>query len=105
MGKDITLRTSAVKTAALPPVRSLHQSWRTLHDLSRDCPLQPQNRRISLRLAPCVHDNGADFFRGAARHLRMPRSADVSASENAGRANRRSAYFISGAACLGIWMP
>ena len=40
-----------------------------------------------------------------ARHLRMPRSADVSASENAGRANSRSAYFMSGAACLGIWMP
>ena len=35
----------------------------------------------------------------------IPRSADVSASENAGRAKRRSAYFISGAACLGIWMP
>ena len=39
------------------------------------------------------------------RYLRIPRSADVSASENAGRANSRSAYFISGAACFGIWMP
>src|SRR6476469_5331942 len=51
MGNDITLRTNAVKTAALPPVRSLHQSLRALHDLVRDCPLQPQNRRISLRSA------------------------------------------------------
>jgi hypothetical protein len=39
---------------------------------------------------------------GLPRHLRMPRSAEVSASEKAGRANSRSAYFISGAACLGI---
>src|SRR4029077_19648075 len=35
----------------------------------------------------------------------IPRSADVRASENAGRANRRSAYFMSGAACLPIGMP
>lgn len=41
--------------------------------------------------------------RGA--YFRMPRSAEVSASENAGRANRRSAYFMSGAAVFGIWMP
>ena len=38
-------------------------------------------------------------------HFRMPRSAEVSASEKAGRANSRSAYFISGAACFGITMP
>ena len=38
-------------------------------------------------------------------YLRMPRSADVIASENAGRANNRSAYLSSGTACLGIWMP
>src|SRR5690349_10785012 len=38
-------------------------------------------------------------------YFRIPRSAEVSASENAGRAKSRSAYFISGAACLGIWMP
>ena len=44
------------------------------------------------------------FARGR-RYLRIPRSADVSASENAGRANSRSAYFMSGAACFGIWMP
>src|SRR5437773_7104081 len=42
---------------------------------------------------------------GGIRHLRIPRSAEVSASENAGRVNRRSAYFISGAACFGIWIP
>ena len=35
------------------------------------------------------------------RHLRIPRSADVSASMNAGRENSRSAYFMSGAAGLG----
>jgi hypothetical protein len=38
-------------------------------------------------------------------YLRIPRSAEVSASENAGRANSRSAYFMSGAAVLGIWIP
>ena len=43
--------------------------------------------------------------RGHADQRRMPRSADVSASENAGRANRRSAYFISGAAVFGICTP
>jgi hypothetical protein len=42
---------------------------------------------------------------GQLRHLRMPRSALVSASMNAGRENSRSAYFISGAACFGNWMP
>src|SRR5439155_7162003 len=42
---------------------------------------------------------------GRIRHLRIPRSAEVSASENAGRVNKRSAYFISGAACFGIWIP
>ena len=42
---------------------------------------------------------------GQLRHLRIPRSALVSASINAGRENRRSAYFIKGAACLGTWMP
>jgi len=39
------------------------------------------------------------------RHFLMPRSADVSASMNAGRENSRSAYFISGAAGLGSPMP
>jgi len=43
--------------------------------------------------------------RAAGRYFRIPRSADVSASENAGRANSRSAYFMSGAACFGIWIP
>src|SRR5262249_43462570 len=35
-------------------------------------------------------------------YLRIPRSADVSASENAGRENSRSAYFMSGAAGFGM---
>ncbi len=39
------------------------------------------------------------------RYFRIPRSALVSASENAGRANSRSAYLSSGAACLGIVTP
>ena len=38
-------------------------------------------------------------------YFRMPRSAEVRASENAGRANSRSAYFSSGAACFGMEMP
>ena len=38
-------------------------------------------------------------------YLRIPRSAEVSASENAGRAHSRSAYFIKGAAVFGIWIP
>ena len=43
--------------------------------------------------------------RRARAYFRIPRSAEVSASENAGRANSRSAYFISGAAGLGIAIP
>jgi len=42
---------------------------------------------------------------GSRGYLRIPRSADVNASMNAGRENRRSAYFISGAAGFGNWMP
>ena len=59
------------------------------------------------RCAPSPRARGEGWGEGTtlARHFRMPRSAEVSASENAGRANSRSAYFISGAACLGIWMP
>jgi hypothetical protein len=58
------------------------------------------DRRAVTQPAGC-----ADGASSETRYLRMPRSAEVSASENAGRANRRSAYFISGAACFGIWMP
>ena len=42
---------------------------------------------------------------GSRGYFRIPRSADVSASMNAGRENSLSAYFISGAAGLGSWMP
>ena len=43
---------------------------------------------------------GGRFF-----HLRITFSEAVSASMKAGRLNSLSAYFISGAACLGNWMP
>ena len=38
-------------------------------------------------------------------YLRITFSEAVSASMYAGRLNNRSAYFISGAACLPNWMP
>jgi hypothetical protein len=38
-------------------------------------------------------------------YFRIPRSAEVSASMNAGRENSRSEYFMSGAAGLGNAMP
>jgi hypothetical protein len=38
-------------------------------------------------------------------YFRIPRSALVSASMNAGRGGNRSAYFISGAAGFRSWMP
>ena len=43
---------------------------------------------------------GGCFF-----HLRITFSEAVSASMNAGRLKSLSAYFISGAACFGNWMP
>src|SRR5438552_1071538 len=42
---------------------------------------------------------------GSRRYLRIPRSAEVSASMNAGRENHRPEYFISGAAGFGSWIP
>ena len=41
----------------------------------------------------------------SARYRRMTFSDGVNASMNAGRLNKRSAYFIRGAACLPSWTP
>jgi hypothetical protein len=64
----------------------------TLRKVSNVFTIEPQ-----LRLRTIASNRNA--------YLRIPRSAEVSASEKAGRANSRSAYFMSGAAVFGIWMP
>jgi hypothetical protein len=50
---------------------------------------------------PASYPHAAD----SRRYLRIPLSALVRASMNAGRENSRSAYFMSGAAGLGSWIP
>src|SRR5258708_34921900 len=52
-----------------------------------------------------AREPGADPAISDQDYLRIPRSAEVSASMNAGREKSRSAYFISGAAGFGSWMP
>ena len=62
-------------------------------------------RKVSNRFTIEPHLRPGTIASNRNAYLRIPRSAEVSASENAGRANSRSAYFMSGAAVFGIWMP
>lgn len=61
---------------------------------------------LQRRLAGALDPRCAGPLAGCSRrYFLIPRSAEVSASENAGRANSRSAYFMRGAACLGMAIP
>ena len=105
MGKDITLRPDRGQDSgftARPLAASICCARR--RDMRQIVRYNDAKCRISLRSTAHVHDNAADTNPTALllAHAALGRCQRL---ENAGRANSRSAYFISGAACFGIWMP
>ena len=60
---------------------------------------------IAFRLSPLSSLLSPLSSRLSCFYFRITFSDAVSASMNAGRLNKRSAYFISGAHGLGSWMP
>ena len=105
MGENITLGPGAVKEAALRPAR--RGACCCALDAEMMHLVRYTGRKLSnhFTIGLEFHANPVHSESRACRYLRIPRSAEVSASENAGRANSRSAYFMSGAACFGIWIP
>ena len=102
MGKNITLGFPPVKDGAFTRRRRLP----ALLQAARKHPCAGRRRRNvgPFYDSPPKGRPQRDACKADA-YLRIPRSAEVSASENAGRENSRSAYFMSGAACFGIWTP
>jgi hypothetical protein len=104
MGKNITLGSPPVKNAVFTSRRRLSELLQTARRTRQEA-LAARGPGVGL-----VYDTPrkVDPLRPACKadaYFRIPRSAEVKASENAGRENSRSAYFMSGAACFGICTP